>query len=74
MNSKTKHSHYNFHFKIMTFYTFYLNTKKDFTLSPDRIFFCSNICHALIEYTYYSNGKKQKTIRFNLITSINDIF
>lgn len=28
----------NFHFKIMTFYTFYLNKKKDFTLSPDRIF------------------------------------
>lgn len=50
----------------MTFYTFYLNKKKDFTLSPDRIFSVQTFAMHWLNYTYYSNGKKQKTI--------NDIF
>lgn len=51
INSKTKHSHYNLYFKIMTFYTFYLTMKKDFTLSPDRIFSVQTFAMHWLNYT-----------------------
>lgn len=50
------YGYYYFYFKIMIFYIFYLNMKKDFIFFFDRIFL--NICYVLIEYIYYSNGKK----------------